>query len=257
METIRKYGNLPYTIGLLHGGPGASGEMKPVAEELSKEKGLLEFLQTKDSIEGQINELHSQILASTDKPLILIGFSWGAWLGILFSARYPELVKKLILVSSGALEEKYNQGLMKTRLSRLCPSEKKEAEELISRIHSGGTNNELLKRFGELMSKADSYELIHDKGNNMDLSMEIHQKVWSEAAHLRRSGELINCVSKLKCPLVVLHGDHDPHPAEGIRKPLSERSINFKMVILERCGHIPWKEKYAKDHFYQLLREET
>ncbi len=31
-NTVRSYGKQPYTIGLLHGGPGAAGEMKPVAE---------------------------------------------------------------------------------------------------------------------------------------------------------------------------------------------------------------------------------
>jgi len=36
MENPRKYGNRPYEVALVHGGPGAAGEMAPVAKELSK-----------------------------------------------------------------------------------------------------------------------------------------------------------------------------------------------------------------------------
>ncbi|ASB50265.1 alpha/beta fold hydrolase [Alkalitalea saponilacus] len=102
METIRKYGQKPFQIGLLHGGPGASGEMKPVAMNLSVDFGIIEFLQTEKSIDGQIEELHKQITLCADLPITLIGHSWGAWLGFLFASKYPDLVKKLILISAGA-----------------------------------------------------------------------------------------------------------------------------------------------------------
>ena len=77
MKPIRKYGEAPYTIGVLHGGPGAAGEMRPVAVELSKDFGVLEFLQTKESVYGQIEELHQQIFTVTDEPIVLIGFFMG------------------------------------------------------------------------------------------------------------------------------------------------------------------------------------
>lgn len=78
---------------MLHRGPGASGEMKPVAENLSKDFGILEFLQTEKSVSGQIDELYKQLTFSADVPVILIGYSWGAWLGFLFASRFPNLVK--------------------------------------------------------------------------------------------------------------------------------------------------------------------
>ena len=50
MENLRTYGNAPFKVALLHGGPGVSGEMAPVAVELSNTRGVLEPLQTKASI---------------------------------------------------------------------------------------------------------------------------------------------------------------------------------------------------------------
>jgi pimeloyl-ACP methyl ester carboxylesterase len=47
-------------------------------------------------------------------PAILIGHSWGAWLGFLFAAKHPTLVQKLILVSSGPFDESYVPMITKT-----------------------------------------------------------------------------------------------------------------------------------------------
>lgn len=52
--------------------------MKPVAETLSKDFGVLECLQTEKSINRQIKELHKQLTSSAEIPTALIGFSWGA-----------------------------------------------------------------------------------------------------------------------------------------------------------------------------------
>ncbi|MFN7039170.1 MAG: hypothetical protein ACK4OM_06380 [Alphaproteobacteria bacterium] len=55
---------------------------------------------------------------------------------------------------------------------------------------------------------------------------------------------------------VVIHGDYDPHPTIGVLEPLSKINKNFKYYDLKHCGHTPWKEKEAKDVFYNILKEE-
>ncbi len=227
METIRKYGQKSYQIGILHGGPGAAGEMKPVAENLSNCFGILELLQTEKSVNGQIEELYNQLILNADFPVTLIGYSWGAWLGFLFTAKYPDLIKKLILISSGAFEEKYNNDLMNTRLERLDQHDRKEAERLISVIGSGNSDNGTLRDFGRLMTIADSFDYTPGNNDLVDLNMEVYQSVWSEASRLRKTKKLINHADNIKCPVVAIHGDYDPHPIEGVEKPLSARLSNF------------------------------
>jgi len=58
------------------------------------------------------------------------------------------------------------------------------------------------------------------------------------------------------CPIVAIHGDYDPHPAEGVKDPLSRILKNFRLVTLKNCGHEPWIERHAKDRFYRILKEE-
>ena len=57
IKNLRVYGIKPYSVAVVHGGPGAAGEMAPVAEELSSELGILEPFQSALSIDGQIEEL--------------------------------------------------------------------------------------------------------------------------------------------------------------------------------------------------------
>ncbi len=59
MKNLRTYGNPPFSVAVLHGGPEAPGQMAPIARELSSKWGVLEPLQTATSLEGQIKEMHS------------------------------------------------------------------------------------------------------------------------------------------------------------------------------------------------------
>jgi len=56
--------------------------------------------------------------------------------------------------------------------------------------------------------------------------------------------------------VVAIHGDYDPHPAEGVQKPLSALIEEFRFVLLKKCGHTPWLERQAQEEFYKVLEEE-
>ena len=115
MEKYRTYGARPFHAALIHGGPGAPGEMAPVARELSVRQGILEPLQSTSSIAAQVAELKSVLETHGDYPMALIGFSWGAWLAALFTAKHPQDVSKLIIIGSGSFEEKYISDMQATR----------------------------------------------------------------------------------------------------------------------------------------------
>jgi pimeloyl-ACP methyl ester carboxylesterase len=261
METLRKYGSPPFTIAVIHGGPGAGGEMAPIARELSSDWGILEPLQTATSIEGQIGELENILVKYAAIPVTLIGFSWGAWLSILFTVDHPSYVKKLILVGSGPFEEKYSKKILETRLSRLGEDDRKEYDFLVTDLsnstHPG--KNSALKRLGELTKQTDSFSPISDDSQfkySIQFDGEIYRSVWNQAAKLRKSGELLKCVKQIKCPTVAIHGDYDPHPTRGVEKPLSMLLQNFKFYLLKNCGHEPWKEQHAKEEFFAVLKNE-
>ncbi|UCE08685.1 MAG: alpha/beta hydrolase [bacterium] len=232
--------------------------MAPVAKELATHWGVLEPLQTAASIEGQLEELKAVLEENGDLPIKLIGFSWGAWLSYLFAAKFPTLVKKLILIGSGSFDEKYAHKIQQTRLNRLNENDRKKYYSLIDLLNdpSSENKNEVLQHLGELCAKADTFELIEDEIPEIDYRADIFQSVWQEAAELRRSGKLLQLGKKIQCPVVAIHGDYDPHPAEGVQKPLTAMLNDFRFVLLKNCGHKPWIERWAKDEFYRILKTE-
>jgi pimeloyl-ACP methyl ester carboxylesterase len=256
VNNLRKYGHKPFNVAVIHGGPGAPGEMSPVARELSLDIGILEPLQTASSVEGQVEELKNVLEHYGNPPLILLGFSWGAWLSYILTAYHPLLVKKLILISSGPFEEKYAVKIMETRLSRLSAYEKKEALSLLSALNSNDINDNSFARFGELMGKADSYDSLPQDSEVLESGPDVYQQVWGQASKLRSSGELLQLGERIPCPVVAIHGDYDPHPSEGVKDPLSRVIKDFRFILLKQCGHHPWLERNAKNTFYEILRRE-
>ena len=260
VDNLRKYGEAPFDVVLVHGGPGAAGEMAPVCRRLAaSEISSLEPLQTALSLKSQVEELRDSIVSNARTPAVLVGFSWGAWLSLILASEYPELVKKLVLIGAGAFEEKYVKELHAARMVRLSVEEKKELDALLVVLDDPSVQDKtaVFKRFGALFSKADSFAPMENAENcEIDFSPGIYNAVWPEAAAMRKSGELMELSSKVKCPVVAIHGDYDPHSSKGVREPLSSSLSDFRFIQLEKCGHKPWIESCAAERFYEVLRAE-
>lgn len=258
MKDLRKYGNPPFTVAVIHGGPGAPGEMAPVARELSKTRGVLEPLQTESSLKGQIQELKTVLKKNGNLPITLVGYSWGAMLSFIFAAQNPSFVKKLILVSSAAFEDKYAINIARTRLSRLTKEERTTADNLSKILDdpNGKDKNKVFAQLGEYIPKADSYDPLPYTSEVIEYQYDIYESVWKDAKELRSSGRLLGLGKQIQCPVVAIHGDYDPHPLEGVKNPLSSISKDFRFIQLEDCGHHPWVERAARDRFYDILKEE-
>lgn len=254
-HNARRYGQGPYRIAVIHGGPGAAGDMAPVAMALSGRAGVLEPLQTADSVDGQIAELAACLRAWADPPVTCLGHSWGAWLALLTAARHPELIGKLVLVGCGPLEARYAAGLTQTRLDRLSPQARGEAAALLAAAPS--LDEAGLARLGALFARADTYDPLPDGEAAHDAAplggqAALFAAVWPQAAALRQSGELLRRARSLRCPVIAIHGDHDPHPAAGVCEPLAGLP-GFRCRLVPHCGHTPWRERQADAAFFQIL----
>ncbi len=229
-----------------------------MARELSIDRGVLEPLQTRSSVDGQVLELKRVLERHATLPVALAGASWGAWLSLILAARYPSLVEKLVLVGSAPFEESYASSILPTRLERLPEPERAELGDLLATLDDpavAADRNVAFARTGVLLSKADAYDATVDEADPLPVDYEVYRSVWSEAAEMRRTGGLLALAGAVRCPVLAIHGDHDPHPADGVRVPLARSLPDFRFVLLDRCGHEPWNERHARERFYALLRE--
>ncbi|MBD3219029.1 MAG: alpha/beta fold hydrolase [candidate division Zixibacteria bacterium] len=258
-SSVRKYGSPPFKAAVLHGGPGAPGYMAPVARELSKDMGVLEPLQTKDSIHEQVEELKHQLNKYTDDTVTLIGSSWGAVLVLFLASRYPKLVNKLILVGSAVFDAKNSAKIEAVRLERLDEKTRGRLDEIKAALLNAGPKErgKLFAEWGSLFSGTDKYDPIDVEDETLEVQHNIFQKVWPEFIEYRdKPGHLKNEFSRINIPTVVIHGDYDPHPIEGIKPFLEECISEIGFHLLPKCGHYPWLERHAKDKFFEILRNE-
>jgi pimeloyl-ACP methyl ester carboxylesterase len=241
----------------VHGGPGAPGSLESIARRLSISFGILEPIILSLSVNDQIEDLNSIVLKNSTKPLFFIGHSWGGWLCFLYAARYPDLVKKVIMIGAPPFEERYVHLISEIRLSRLKEEEKRDfkiaEQELVN--SSSGTES-LSPGFINLLSKTDIFEALPNETIDSKFYPLVYKNVWSEASRIRSTGKLIEYAKDIRCPVVGIHGDFDPHPAAGVKDPLSKILPDFRFSLIERCGHYPWKEKYGKNILYKIFYKE-
>ena len=255
---LRTYGSPPFDVVVLHGGPGAAGGLASLAQSLSIRHGVVEPLQRASSIAGQLRELKTVLENNANPPVTLIGHSWGAWLGYLFAAERTSLIKKLIMVGSGAFEEQYAAATQKTRFSRLSERDRKEVDRLLKIFKKGSTDssNRDFARLGELFSKVDTYDPLPQQELDVEVDIDIYKQVWKEATALRRSGKLVEMSKQINTSDVAIHGDYDSHPYEAVQSPLSGVLENFRFILLPNCGHKPWIERQARATFFEVLERE-
>ncbi|MBD3297494.1 MAG: alpha/beta fold hydrolase [candidate division Zixibacteria bacterium] len=260
MSEDRFHGQAPYRIIAVHGGPGACGELAPVASELSQNLSVIETLHTKPTIRGQINELKRAVEAEATIPVILVGHSWGAWLSLMFAAEYTDRVSKLILIGSAPFAPEYAEQIGATRLSRMSEDERDEFFRLERAMedHEAVGKTEEFQRLARLVTRSDAYEPVDEAvdSRDVDYRVDVFQSVWPAARRMRQNGEILEYLQRVECPIRAIHGDHDPHPAEGVQKTLEALPVDSRFILLDRCGHAPWLERHARDEFFRVLREE-
>ena len=258
MGAMRRWGQGPYMVAVLHGGPGAPGEVAPLARELSSACGVLEPFQAATTLDGQVQELHDTLVQEDAVPCTLIGFSYGAVLAYLYTARHPDHIKKLVLIGCPPFEEHYAARITATRLERLNAEQRGKAQELEHLLAdpSRADKHEIFYQMGKLMAAADSLNPVQAPDEVIRCQYDVYQPVWEEVRALRQSGTLLAMGTAIECPVVAIHGDYDPHPVDGVREPLSRVLRTFRCITLKNCGHRPWIEQDAIDQFYSALMRE-
>jgi pimeloyl-ACP methyl ester carboxylesterase len=257
----RLHGTKPYQAVAVHGGPGAPGSAYSLAKGLAEITGTLEPFQTKYSVDGQVDELAGQIRLITSEPVFAFGHSWGAWLVLLLTYKYPMLIRKSFLIGAGVMSSKYGDEIAKRRLASFTEKEATEYQQIIKELEldTAKDKSRLLRKLGKLTEKSDNYcveAIIQDAKEMLPMDANQYISVWSEGAKLRSEGYFEKIALQINKPIRILHGANDPSPIKGIAEPLEGKIPDIRWYEIPRCGHYPWKEKYAKHMFWDILRKE-
>jgi len=260
---VRQYGASGPDLIALHGGPGAPGSVAALALDLSSDFRVQEPLQRRAGAEPLSVELHVRDLAAVAPPrAVVVGWSWGAMLGLSYAARHPRRVSRLILVGCGTYDEGCRELLIRTRSERLGDAGRARQRELEERLRSERDpkgRDLALASLGKLFSALDSYDLLDEAAlapvpAPLPVDSVGSVQTWQDVLRLQSEGIEPQIFANIAVPVLMLHGDHDPHPGPCTCTSLRQYVPQLEYVELEKCGHQPWRERHARTRFLDTLR---
>ncbi len=83
----------------------------------------------------------------------------------------------------------------------------------------------------------------------------VHDETWQDMLRLQKLGRYPAEFSVVRSPVFMLHGTYDPHPGAATRDTLRNYIPQLEFVELSRCGHSPWRERFARDEFFAVCRQ--
>jgi len=243
---------------VLHGGPGAPGSMAAVARELAGSFRVLEPWQRGSGAQpltvGQhIADLHEVVQAHCpgERPA-LVGSSWGAMLALAYAAAYPAYAAALALIGCGTFDLASRRHMRSTIAQRIRPTMRDRMKQVSEEIADA---DERMKALGELIDPVYSYEPLPEDGSQCAFDARSLEDTWADMERLQAEGVYPAAFSSIRVPVLMLHGAYDPHPGRMIHASLQPHLPQLEYMEWKKCGHYPWRERYAREEFFTVLRE--
>jgi len=129
--------------------------------------------------------------------------------------------------------------------------EQKQSEQ------DGKARDAILGKLGAAYARLESYELLEDslgQADKLPVDAAGNRETWDDALRLQREGIEPQAFATIRIPVLMLHGDVDPHPGSTTRDLLRRFIPQLEYVEFEKCGHEPWREARARDRFLNKLQ---
>jgi pimeloyl-ACP methyl ester carboxylesterase len=81
-----------------------------------------------------------------------------------------------------------------------------------------------------------------------------HRETWDDAVRLQAEGFEPRAFSAIPCPVVMLHGEDDPHPGRMTYEVLRRWIPHLEYVGFPGAGHEPWLDDVVRAPFLRELR---
>jgi proline iminopeptidase len=240
-------GDGPDVAVLLHGGPGASHDyLRPQLDALAEpgRRRLFYYDQRgggrspldpgvkPGGFQTHVADLEAIRLHLRREKLVLVGYSWGALLAMLYAIEHPSRVEKLALISPAPAAAR-ERAAMKERMA--LAMQRPAVEEMRRTLDPSDRR----ARFALAVS---SYFV--DPRRALELTPFVVKQAVEDAIW-RSLGDydLRPALRGLDLPSLVVHGLDDVIPVETARATAD--ALGAGLVTLPACGHVPYVEAPA------------
>jgi pimeloyl-ACP methyl ester carboxylesterase len=255
---IRKYAGSDGPVVVLHGGPGAPGSLAGLAAELAPDFEVWEPLQRRSgevplTVDRHVADLHD----IAPDPSTIVGHSWGAMLGLSYAARYSAAVRALALVGCGTYDTASRAEYERRFEVKLGDAGRLRGRELriaMERARGRAERDEVLARRGAFAAGVQAVDLLPETEPPLRADAAGHDETWRDVLRRQATDLEPQSFGAIESPVLMLHGDDDPHPGTMIRDALLPQIPQLEYVGIPRCGHEPWRERHGREPFLTALR---
>ena len=183
--------------------------------------------------------------------MMIIGHSWGAMVAPFYAAAYPQNVDRLVLVTPGPIETKYDAPFEAERVARTDPAVLQRQFELFGLLASGqspdpvGTCEELFSIWfpAYFFNPANAANM---RGRYCDTTAAganaLIFSLFAGRASLGQTWDLAPMLSGIQAPALVIHGAGDAIPLASTAG-YADALPSGELLVMEGAGHFPWLEE--------------
>lgn len=252
-------------IVVLHGGPGLEHTyLLPQMGILAKSFKLIFYDQrttggsvndtepSSITLETFVDDLEGIRKAFDLDKMNLLGHSWGGMLAMFYALEYPENLNSLMLISSGGARSDFWNDLYSNVERKRTPEDSLALAEM-----SVSADLNEMEAWGRYM-KVFFRSYFYDQRLGDQLNMKVSDTTLRNRRLLAstplgqavRDYNIVDQLSKVRIPTLVLHGVSDVIPLEYAEE-IHENIEGSVFVVLEQCGHFPYIEK--PDEFFDAV----
>ena len=233
----------------IHGGPGMdSGYMLSLEQLADPNLAVVTYDQrgTGRSTEPSDGYAMSKYVADLDAvreavgadAVHLLGHSWGGLVAQRYAIAYPERVRSIVLMGSGA-----------PSMEALRAANENKRQRIIE-LQQQGILPEQITSLADMLPSyyADPAFDAPDELRNLSYKSAVEQQTWAAL----KEDDLAADVDALTHPVLLLWGEDDPfgvQMAQATQNALVNAEVTF--ILLTECGHF-WHE--CPDQFYPHVR---
>ena len=244
---------------VVHGGPGmAHNYLLPKFNRLAKNNQLIFYDQracgktngeqspekiTMNNLVKDLEEL--RVTFGVDK-MNLAGQSFGGLIALNYAIKYPQNLKKLLILESAPAGSEYVEEFQNTIMKRLAKKDKEKQSQIKKSERFKKHDPETHIAYYLSLFKAYFYDKTYHKELNFNyFTAEMLKKNAISEPMLDKyinKFDIHDKLKKIKCPTLVIHGRQDPIPYPAIER-IHRNIAGSELIIFEKCGHFAHIEK--------------
>ena len=241
---------------VLHGGPGADHRyLLPQMLHLGEKHDLLFYDQRGGgrsradaripiTWKTNVEDLGAVAEEFGVDPLSIVGYSWGAILGLLYAIEQrmnPHLPapERIALISPGPLTREYRRQFEAEFARR---QQSPEIQRMRDELAASGLRENDPEAHRQRAFELGVAGYFSDPRRATDLTPfrvvgRVQESVWESLGDF----DLISDLKGIKIPSIIVSGRDDPIPLASSSEAASALGTN--LVVLDECGHVPYVEQ--------------